>query len=101
LMKYDIDEKYLYNLKDKLDALIEKGLKLSKDLSVEEQYNLIKKIILEAIDKALQNIAKDGETELSEKEIMGIKEELEHFVQEYSDKKFSEIIALNWEMKQK
>lgn len=100
-MKYDIDEEYISNLKDKLDALIEKGLKLSKNLSVDEQYNLIKRVISEGIDKALQNIVEDGKDKFSEKELIEIKKELVQFVQEYSDKKFSEKIAQNWEMKQK
>lgn len=52
-MKHDFEEESITNLEDKSDALIEKDPKLSKDLSVDEQYNLIKRVILDGIDKAL------------------------------------------------
>jgi len=95
-MKYDLNDEILLNLKDKLDALIEKGNELAKDLSVNEQYSIMKRLIYEGIDKALQNIYKDKEIKFTEEELKEKKKELEQFVLEYFDQKFSENLAEDW-----
>ena len=96
-MKYDHNNEIISNLKDKIDALIEKGNELSKKLSTDEQYGIMKKIICEGIDKAILNIYNDEEIKFTEEELKEKKEELEQFVQEYFDKKFSEYKATTWE----
>lgn len=95
-MKYDIDDELIVYLKEKLDALIEEGNKLTKGLSVDEQYSLIKRVIFEGIETALQNIKKDGESKFTEEELIERKKELEQFIREYYEKKFSEKLAEDW-----
>ena len=98
-MKYELSEAVLLELKDSIDAIIKKGIELSPNITIEEQYSIMKKVIREGIDKAIQNIHKDKEFKFTEKELEEKRNALEKIVQEYFDKKFSEIIALNWEMK--
>ena len=98
-MKYEISEAVLLELKDSIDAIVKKGIELSPNITVEEQYSIMKKLIREGIDKAVQNFHKNKEVKFTEKEFEEKKNELERFVQEYFDKKFSEKIAQNWEMK--
>ncbi len=93
----DFNNEIISNLKDKIDALIEKGNELSKGLSIDEQYGIMKKIIYEGISKAISNIYNDEGTEFTKKEIKEKKEELEQFVHEYFDQKFSEYRATAWE----
>jgi predicted house-cleaning noncanonical NTP pyrophosphatase (MazG superfamily) len=88
-------------LKDSIDAIVKKGIELSPNITIEEQYSIMKKLIREGIDKVVQNFHKNKEVKFTEKEFEEKKNELERFVQEYFDKKFSEKIAQNWEMKQK
>ncbi len=83
------------------EYLVKKGIELSQNITIDEQYNIMRKLILEGVDKAVQNIHKDKEIEYTEKEFEEKKTELVRFVQEYFDKQFSEKIALNWEMNQK
>jgi hypothetical protein len=96
-MKYNLNDEVILNLKDKLDALIEKGNKLSRNLSVDEQYSIMKRVISDGIDKALQNIYKNQEIKFTEQELNEKMKELDQFVQEYFNQKFSEIIAKDWE----
>ena len=100
-MKYEISEAVLLELKDSIDAIVKKGIELSPNITTEEQYNIMKKLIREGIDEAIQNFRKNKKVKFTEKEFEEKKNELERFVQEYFDKKFSEKIAQNWEMKQK
>jgi len=99
-MKYNLDNEVILNLKDKLDVLIERGYELSKNLSTDEQYSIMKKIIREGIEKALQNLCKDQEIKFTEQELNEKKKELEQFVKEYFDEKFSENIARDWDKNQ-
>lgn len=98
-MTHDLDNEVISNLKDKIDALIEKGNELSKGLSIDEQYGIMKKIICEGINKATLNICNDEGIKFTKEELKEKKEELGQFVQEYFDKKFSEYRAINWEKK--
>jgi hypothetical protein len=100
-MKYELSEAVLLELKDSIDAIVKKGFELSPNITIEEQYSIMKKLIHEGIDKAIKNFHKNMEGNFTEKEFEEKKNELERFVQEYFDKKFSEKIAQNWEMKQK
>ena len=100
-MKYELSEAVLLELKDSIDAIVKKGIELSPNITIEEQYSIMKKLIREGIDKVVQNFHKNKEVKFTEKEFEEKKNELERFVQEYFDKKFSEKIAQNWEMKQK
>jgi hypothetical protein len=100
-MKYELREAVLLELKDSIDAIVKKGIELSPNITIEEQYSIMKKLIREGIDKAIKNFHKNMEANFTEKEFEEKKNELERFVQEYFDKKFSEKIAQNWEMKQK
>jgi len=59
----------LLSLKDKLDALIESGNELSKNLSVDEQYRIMKKVIADGTDKAIQNLSEDLNTKFTENEL--------------------------------
>ena len=95
-MSYEFNDEIILNLKDKIDALIQKGNELSKDLSIDEQYSIIKRLISDGIEKAIQNINRDEEIEFSKEELREKKEELKKFVQEYTDKRFSEVIARDW-----
>ncbi|MBW1847862.1 MAG: hypothetical protein JRJ27_12120 [Deltaproteobacteria bacterium] len=97
----NINDEVLLNLKNKINAIIEKGDELSKDLSNDDKYDVMKKLIHEGINKAISNIYKDDELKFSEQDLKEKKEELERFVQEYFDKKFSEKIAIDWENKMK
>ena len=98
-MKYELSEAVLLELKDSIDAIVKKGIELSPNITIEEQYSIMKKLIREGIDKAVQNFHKNKEVKFTEKEFEEKKNEIERFVQEYFDKKFSEKIAQNWEMK--
>ena len=98
-MKYELSEAVLLELKDSIDAIVKKGIELSPNITIEEQYSIMKKLIREGIDKVVQNFHKNKEVKFTEKEFEEKKNELERFVQEYFDKKFSEKIAQNWEMK--
>lgn len=100
-MKYELSEAVLLELKDSIDAIIKKGFELSPNITIEEHYSIMKKLIREGIDKAIKNFHKNMDVNFTEKEFEEKKNELERFVQEYFDKKFSEKIAQNWEMKQK
>lgn len=100
-MKYELSDAVLLELKDSIDALVKKGSELSQNITIEEHYSIMKKLIREGIDEAVQNMLKDKEIKFTEKEFEEKKNELERFVQEYFDKKFSEKVAQNWEMKQK
>jgi hypothetical protein len=96
-MENELSDETVSNLKDKIDALMEKGHELSKNLSVDEQYSIMKRLIIEGIDKAVQNIYKEEEIKFTDKELKEKKEGLEQFVKEYFDKRFSESIAKEWE----
>ena len=96
-MKYNLNDEIILNLKDKLDALIERGNELSKNLSVDEQYSIMKRVIADGIDKAIQNLCIDRKIKFTEQELNEKRKELEQFVQEYLDQKFSENIAKDWE----
>ena len=96
-MKYNLNDEIILNLKDKLDALIERGKELSKNLSVDEQYSIMKRVIADGIDKAIQNLCIDRKIKFTEQELNEKRKELEQFVQEYLDQKFSENIAKDWE----
>jgi len=98
-MKYDINDEVVLNLKQKIDSLIERGNELSIKLTVDEQYNIMKRVIVEGINKAIQNISKDAEVNFTEKEFNEKRDNLEKIVQEYFDKKFSESITQDWEKK--
>jgi hypothetical protein len=98
-MKYELSEAVLLELKNSIDAIVKKGIELSPNITIEEQYSIMKKLIREGIDKAVQNFHKNKEVKFTEKEFEEKKNEIERFVQEYFDKKFSEKIAQNWEMK--
>jgi beta-lactam-binding protein with PASTA domain len=95
-MKYELNGEVILNLKQKIDALIEKGNELSINLTVDEKYIIMKKVIGEGIDKAIQNIYKDEEIYFTEREFKEKKKNLKKIVQEYFDKKFSECIAQDW-----
>ena len=99
-MNNDLNSEIISNLKEKIDALIEKGNELAKGLSIDEQYGIMKKIIYEGINKATLNIYKDEEIKFTEEELKEKKGKLEQFVQEYFDKKFSEYQAIAWEKNQ-
>jgi hypothetical protein len=92
-MTYDIDKEVLSNLKNKTNAIIEKGNEFSEDLSIDEQYSIMKNIIFEGINKATLNIFNDEEVEFTKEEIQEKKKELEQFVYEYFDKRFSKYKA--------
>ena len=82
-MKYELSEAILLELKDSIDAIVKKGIELSPNITIEEQYSIMKKLIREGIDKAVQNFHKNKEIEFIEKEFEEKKSELERFVQEY------------------
>ena len=96
-MKYNINDEIILKLKDKMDSLIERGNELSKNLSVDEQYSIMKRVIADGIDKAIQNLCIDRKIKFTEQELNEKRKELEQFVQEYLDQKFSENIAKDWE----
>jgi hypothetical protein len=100
-MKHDLNKEVISNLKDKIDALIEKGNELSEDLSVDEQYRIMKKIMHEGISKATLFICNDETAEFRKEEIEDKRKQLEQFVLEYFDRKFSEYRAIIWEKKRK
>jgi hypothetical protein len=96
-MKNSIDEQTIINLKEKIDALVQRGSELSKNLSVDERYNTMKKVILEGVHKALLNTSGDGEGDLSQEEFAQKKDQLIDFVREYFEEKFSESLAMEWD----
>jgi hypothetical protein len=98
-MKHNFNDGVISNLKDTIDALIEKGIELSKDLSIDEQYGIMKKLIHEGVNKATSNVYRDEGAKFTKEELKEKKEELEQFIEEYFDKKFSEYRAINWEKK--
>ena len=67
-MKYTLNDEVILNLKDKLDVLIKRGHELSKNLSVDEQYSIMKRVICDGVDKALQNLYKEQEIKFTEQE---------------------------------
>jgi hypothetical protein len=95
-MKYDINDEVVLNIKQKIISLIERGNELSNNLTVDEKYSIMKKVVDEGIDKAIQNIYKDGKKNFTDKEFIEKKEELIEIVQGYFDNKFSESIAQDW-----
>jgi hypothetical protein len=95
-MKNEIDYQGLDNLKDKIDALLKKGFELSEGLSVNEKYNIIKKVTIEGINKAILNLNNDVELKFTEQELKEKKEGLEKFVKQYLDEKFSEYEVTTW-----
>lgn len=96
-MENYVDEQTIEDLKEKIDALVQKGSELSKDLSVDERYNMMKKVILEGVDKALLNTADDVESGITEEEFAQRKDKLIDFVREYFEEKFSESLAMEWD----
>lgn len=96
-MKNSIDRQTIINLKEKIDALVRRGSELSKNLSVDERYNIMKKVILEGVDKALLNTSGEGKGDLSEEEFAQKKDELIDFVRGYFEEKFSESLAMEWD----
>ena len=96
-MKNSIDEQTIINLKEKIDALFQRGSELSKNLSVDERYNIMKRVILEGVDKALLNTSGDDKGDLTEEEFAQRKDELIDFVREYFEEKFSESLAMEWD----
>ena len=93
-MKNSIDRQTIINLKEKIDALVRRGSELSKNLSVDERYNIMKKVILEGVDKALLNTSGEGKGDLSEEEFAQKKDELIDFVRQYFEERFSESLAM-------
>jgi hypothetical protein len=96
-MDNTIDEKIIIDLKKKIDALIQKGNELSKNLSVDERYDMMKKVILEGVDKALSNTKADGIDDITEEEFNHKKDKLIDIVREYFEEKFSESLAMEWD----
>lgn len=92
-----IDDQTIINLKEKIDGIVQQGFELSKNLSVDERYNMMKRLILDGVDKALLNTDADGDGGLSEKELAQRKDNLIDFVREYFEEKFAESLALEWE----
>ena len=92
-----IDEQTIINLKEKIDALVQKGSELSKNLSVDERYNMMKRVILDGVDKALLNTDIVGEDGVSKEEFAQRKDKLIDFVREYFEEKFSESLAMEWD----
>jgi len=92
-----MDEQTIIGLKENIDTLVQKGSELSKDLSIDERYNVMKRVLLEGVDKALLNTETDGKSCLSKKEVSQRKDNLKDFVLEYFEEKFSERIAMEWD----
>jgi hypothetical protein len=98
LMEDKFNDATLINLKNTIDEFMKEGADLSKDLSVEEKYNIMKRGVSESIDRAIRAVYKDVGIGFDEAEILKKKNELEQLVQEYFDQKFSEDVAKDWDM---
>ena len=82
-----IENEEIKSLKEKLDALINKGIELSKDLDVNQRNKIIKKVIDESIDQALKNIEHDDEDKITQGELTERKKEIRIFIEEYFKKR--------------
>lgn len=96
-MGIDVDKKTIENLKDTIDALVQQGSELSKNLSVDECYNMMKRLILEGVDKALLNTEDGADSNLTDEESIAKRNNLVEFVREYFEEKFSESLAMEWD----
>ena len=82
-MNEDRENPLLDNVKDKLDALIEKGLELSKDLGVEEKSEIISKAVHDCLNEAIESVLKSGEGAPNKEEFSNKIEELKKLIGEY------------------
>ena len=82
-MNEDRENYLLDNVKDKLDALIEKGLKLSKDLGVEEKSEIISKVVHDCLNEAIESVLKSGGEAPNKEEFSNKIDELKKLIGEY------------------
>ncbi len=68
-------------LEEKLDAFLEKGLELSKDLSKNDREKLIMKLLNELVEIAIKNV-KETEKDLSEEDLAKRRKKIIQFIQE-------------------
>ena len=98
-MEYNFNNEVISFLKDKIDALILKGNDVSKDLSVDEQYKIMKKVISESISQAILNVYENEKFENNNEELKAKQDKLVQFVFEYFEKRFSDYRVADWERK--
>jgi len=85
-MNSTMEKDVLENIKAKLDALIDRGDKLSKDLSAAEKKEIIKKVVNDCIEQAIENTLESEE--ISDAKIFSDTiEKLKEFVTEYMEKR--------------
>lgn len=78
-----MESEVIKNLKDKLDALFNKAVELSEDLNENQRNKVIKKVIDDSIDKALENIEKDDADTLTQEELAEREIEIRTFIERY------------------
>ena len=85
------EDKLISNLKEKMDSLIQKGIELSKGLSAKEQNSILKKVIDESVDKAIENLMKSGEQKYTKEELLERKEKIRLFIEKYYEERINVI----------
>ena len=85
----------LDDLKGKLDAIIKKGIALSKGLSDFERKQVIAKVINESIEEALENLARDMENDCCEGKMAERERKIREFIKEYSNLRIDEQLSKN------
>lgn len=90
-MTRNSEKELMENLKIALDAFIQKGRELGEGLDTNERNVLIKKVINECLDKALDRIARGESVELTEKEVSEKERRIRNFAEDYCGKKITEL----------
>ncbi len=74
-------------LERRLDTFLKKGLELSKNLSQNDREKVILKVFDEIVEQAIKN-AKQSDIELSEEELMDVREDIYKKFNKFIKEKF-------------
>lgn len=90
-MTKNSEKELLENLKNALDAFVQKGRELGEGLDTNERNAIIKKGIYECLNTALDKIARGENVELTQKEISEREGRIRNFTKDYCKKKIAEL----------
>ncbi len=77
----------LKNLEDKLDAFIQKGFLLGRELPIEERNTLIKNIINELVDNVVSGLRESKDIDITDDELVRREKLVKKFAENYYIKK--------------
>ena len=86
-MKNKSGDKLLSELENKLDVFIEKGLHLSKDLTLDDREKVMMKVINELIETAMMNVREEN---ISEEKLIERRKQIVEIIKKHYERKIKE-----------